>query len=370
MPQQPTQQSSELPEAPNSGRGYSYFGTSHHPGFGWWARLPYINRLGKIWKALAAVGVSAGSVTPAILTYFKLIPLEAALISAAFIGAIILIAVSLALMVRSSDVSDEQMHWIIHQSRDALAKIQRHANSRNVDAVATEVVSMYERLVNDVAAYYRHRADDSSLNCCIRLASETSPTAEIEFRTVARSRGMNEGRKRKTQPIKESQGIVKFFQERDFEGVLIIDDLAAAIEQKIWIEMVTDKLYAADVKYVMVCPINGYYSDKIDKKMLGLIYLVTPTRPLPAGYWASLKAIADLLGLVCAVSLNLQEQVAANESNTTNFLTLPAPGPSALPVAQPAPTASSDIPPASAVEAPVVAAKGRNVKTTDGKKGS
>lgn len=184
--------------------------------------------------------------------------------------------------------ADDTFHELTHDIRDRCVSIMA---SRNEERRSAELQSFHEYTVQKIAEYFRIRAGDASVNCCIRIAEGSVP---VRYCTVARSNGLVRERKETTEPILETEGIAAAFFRQKCLGAYLIRDLARAVQDGIWKLMENDRL--DDAKYFLVCPINGWDGDS--KSMLGLFFLTARKNSLTPAHWLAQKGIADLLGLV------------------------------------------------------------------------
>jgi hypothetical protein len=296
---------------PDAGSGYIYFERPLAAGHGWQTRLPYLRHVGRFWQRLTIYGLAPTSVVGALVYGFKHFPIEVSIVAACLLVFLLATVFLLYGMLCVEDDTNDKVHWITHDARDGVARVEQVAVTRDGKQIAAAIRQFYGTLADQIAEYYRARLNDPSVNCAIRLAREPHPGAELEFHTVARSRGLTDARGQKTQPIKESEGVVKFFMQRRCEGVLVITDLRVAMTQKFWKKNQNDEEYAHETPYMVICPINGFYGPDADQKeMMGLLYITAMTRRIPPACWASQRAIADLLGLLCAITFRLQENAA------------------------------------------------------------
>ena len=211
----------------------------------------------------------------------------------------------------------DRWHKICHHLRD---QAQRVVETALIDDSVPErkirYVERYQRFMDDtverIAEFFRALTDDQEVNCALRLAEKRSDG--MVYATVARSKGMHEGRKTESQAIPYDQGIAQALRTRKQKGVIIIRDIPAEISDGNWHQCASDRF--SDVKTLMIAPVNGFES--ISKSMLGMLYITAPDDPFRRMHTESLKAAADLLGLVLPTITGLPGILGTNSEDNNN----------------------------------------------------
>jgi hypothetical protein len=186
---------------------------------------------------------------------------------------------------------DEKLHTILHELRDEVPLVlDEPPRSENR---ARKLNSLLCEFVQQLANYYRCFLADETINCALRLVDEKGK----EYKTCARSDGLEKSRKQRSQPIPANKGLAKALRDADAQGVLLIPDIATAIKEQVWLPTATDDL--PDIRCLMVAPVNGI--EQSERAMFGIIYITSRREAFSAPDTLSLKAFADALGMILAL---------------------------------------------------------------------
>lgn len=190
--------------------------------------------------------------------------------------------------------TDEALHDLLHHARTRLNNV---LTSTSMESYLRALDECHKDLCQRIAHYFRARTGNSNIACCIRVM-ETDDAGKVIFRTAARSDPLSSAREKNSQPIGVDEGIAKAFVEKGNEGAYWIADIREAVKEGVW-KMSDNDLKFDDIKFVMVCPINGYFDGA--ERTLGLLFITTRDGPIQDVFWGAQKGIADSLAMSFAV---------------------------------------------------------------------
>lgn len=212
--------------------------------------------------------------------------------------AAVIVAVSMTLMLywarneRLRSVKrDNQLHNILHFTRDHLAKIHE-IDGRSKTKLKSSLDSFHHEIVEHLATYFRCDLNSADIGCALRLAENVK--GEPCYVTYARSKGLEEIRERQSKPLPAGKGLAQALRSKEMKGVFIIDCIQSAAEVGLWELSPNDDL--RDVRSLMVAPINTIEGGR--PGMIGILYITAQKPIFKNRHTISLKAFADLLGLV------------------------------------------------------------------------
>ena len=207
---------------------------------------------------------------------------------------------------------DDKLHNFSHNLRDDIAAI--------VEADTSELSirrwhEFHSTAVGCIAAFFRERTNDTTLNCAIRIARTGSDGRKFYW-TVKRSEGLHASREDNSEEIPVDRGLPAALLQVDKRGVYLIDRIDKAIELGIWMPTNNDKLN--DIKKVMAVPVIGW--EGADKRaLIGILYIVSSRIPFHRKDVDAARAVADLLGFaytVIAESRNLAVAAVQSEKKS------------------------------------------------------
>jgi hypothetical protein len=187
-------------------------------------------------------------------------------------------------------------HKIAHFMRDEIGDLRRLANEPDQGRYLYAYGQVHAKLCDRIARYFQSATNDSTVNCAIRLA--VADGANVVYKTVGRSIGMDEQREQRSVPIPVDQGLARTLRDHNHLGVCHIRDIAEAIAANWWMPCPSDAF--EDVRVVMAAPIN-WCADEAGaqtKVMGGILYVTSRRDNLRQRHVEPLKAFADLLGSV------------------------------------------------------------------------
>lgn len=193
--------------------------------------------------------------------------------------------------------SDHHLHTLCHNLRDHAACVLGDGKQSNGKQALFSKLN--NEIAQDIADYFRLLTGDSTVTCAIRLAFECE-NGDREYITMGRSKGMEAIRESRSKPIPADEGLPGKLCSAQYHGVLMIASIKKAIETLEYFKTPNDDL--PDCKSAIVCPINGWGDGT--KEMVGILS-VTSRNLGGFSQWhtTSMKAIADLLGLVYPILL-------------------------------------------------------------------
>ena len=172
------------------------------------------------------------------------------------------------------------LHQIAHQIRDKEAELYRQVVP-NRKYSKSKIENHLKIYLNDISELIKRYFQlllllkEENIEVAIRLASIKD--GKIVYKTYARSKGLNPRRNKYSEPIPIDEGIPHFFrQEKGAQGVLIINDLKQAAEEKKYKLTKNDKKFQNEIKTMMVAPMNAWEKGSID--MIGLLYITSKKR--------------------------------------------------------------------------------------------
>jgi hypothetical protein len=291
-----------VPNAKNPASN-KYFNTIDPEEEWWQATVHFRGKLGYVFRlrglaAIAFANLSAISGMIVIYVDFKVLV-------AFSVPSIIVIALILYIRVLliSACKTDEALHSLLHHVRERFEEIRAAQKPADKAKMVTE---FHRDSCQRIATYFQHRSGDTNIQCCVRVMEQNAEGRKL-FHTRGRSNGLATERGQTSEPICVEKGIVKAFLDKDCQGAFRIDDINRAEVDGVWVTTGNDRKFD-DIRYILVCPINGFVDG--NKNLLGLLYLTSRTEPIQEVFWTAQKAIADGLGLV--YPLIYTDAVAAN----------------------------------------------------------
>jgi hypothetical protein len=211
--------------------------------------------------------------------------------------------------LRSLDIK-YYLHGLAHYIRDQYTDCCRQSASPYAAPDADRSQQFCERLgqmCERTKTYFRCLTNDETIEVAMRLAVPQRVAAtniSVVYRTVARSAGLNQSRYKTTEDILANEGIPRFLKhKKNSLGVLFYNDLGAAAELGTYRLTENDKLYAAEIKTMMVAPLNGWDGKK--QNMIGLFYVTSrETNTFKPKYVDSMAFISDFVANAVASLVN------------------------------------------------------------------
>ncbi len=177
--------------------------------------------------------------------------------------------------IRSLDIK-YYLHRLAHDLRDnqtkLYEKLELSEDERNV-----QLKSTLTQICDRASKYFQLVTGDHDIGACIRLAAleSDSETKEpiIVFKTIARSSGYNPQRKKTSQPIKITEGMPRFLQHNNNQGVLIYYDLERAAELGAFKPTHNDLTFRDEIVNMMVSPLSAW--DGKNQSLVGLMFITS-----------------------------------------------------------------------------------------------
>ena len=164
---------------------------------------------------------------------------------------------------------------------------------------------LLKEVCENIACQFRFLTGDESISTAIRLAVYHDNQNVIVYKTFARTKGLNDKRKKTTEPIPINEGIARFLrEEKKAQGILIYNDLDAAANVGSYKITENDRKDPKEIKTMMVAPLNAWAGKKDD--MIGILYVTSRKKGVFSPVHVDqLVAAADLTAVAIASSMEL-----------------------------------------------------------------
>lgn len=170
-------------------------------------------------------------------------------------------------------------HELEHTARDYQSDLLRSLinNPSSHPNVSNIFPSLLTQSCEIIASYFQHLTHEEDIAASIRLAvaKETNITdttgPSFEYKTVARSKGLDPNRKRNSEPIQANEGLPLFMRNKRKMGVLFYNDLIEAAKLGAYKLTKNDEDYPNDIQTMMVAPINAWSGQ--DHDMIGILFI-------------------------------------------------------------------------------------------------
>lgn len=195
--------------------------------------------------------------------------------------------------------TDNRLHAFCHSTRDDVAELlacDKRKQAENLQKLS----SFYLKSAQQIVDFYRDLTGDSTIGSAIRIAEVVDETDM--YVTKARAGHINQAaRSSKSEPVASDEGLPRTLRTKEYEGVLIIEDIPYVINAGMWNKTANDEL--PDIKSVIVAPINGWNNGQ--RVMLGMLYVTSAkSGTFKPSHVAPLNAFVDILGTVYPIILD------------------------------------------------------------------
>lgn len=241
--------------------------------------------------------------------YYQINLKYAAEISIILIGFIVLL---MFYYLRQRSRRSLQIKYYLHQLSHDIRERQTELHEKlspgrkySRGKLRKELEILLKGVCENIACQFRYITGDDSISVAIRLASFDDEKGEVLYKTFARSKGLNDKRKKTSESISLKQGIARFLREdKGSQGILIYNDLIKANEVGAYKLTENDRKYPEEIKTMMVAPMNSWAGDKED--MIGILYVASRNKNIFSPFLVDqLAAAADLTAIAVASSMEL-----------------------------------------------------------------
>ncbi|MCQ8128475.1 hypothetical protein [Methylomonas rivi] len=183
---------------------------------------------------------------------------------------------------RSLNIKAE-LHNLLHESRDEICNLQSRISQYpdNLDPIhisseKNSLVQFSNKICEIIAKYFAELVRDKTVGAAIRMSAfnPNNQNNAVSYVTIGRA-NLSPGRKDTSEPIPKSEGIVKFFMEKNIEGALYYHDLEKAAVKGLYKRTKNDDDYPEDIKTLIVAPISAWNGEK--KDLVGLLFITSKT---------------------------------------------------------------------------------------------
>jgi hypothetical protein len=174
------------------------------------------------------------------------------------------------------------LHQLEHYLRNHQTEMFELASS-GIDTTYEMFEEKFKRYLSETIhkyrEYFRCLTADKTIELAVRLAIDTSDYNNglcIVYRTMARTSGLNDGRKSTSEDITPNEGIARFLiEEKDCKGALLYNDIHAAARMGAFKITESEREYPEEIITMMVVPLNGWDGDIKEKSMLGILFITS-----------------------------------------------------------------------------------------------
>ena len=182
-----------------------------------------------------------------------------------------------------------------------------------------ELEILLKEACENIASQFRLLTGDETVSAAIRLAVYDDNADEIVYKTFARTKGLNDKRKKTSEPISIKEGIARFLREdKKAQGVLVYNDLQVAANGGSYKITENDRKYPNEIVTMMVAPLNAWAGTQED--MIGILYVTSrKSNVFSPVHVDQIAAAADLTAVAVASSIELVRlKCLGDNSNRSN----------------------------------------------------
>jgi hypothetical protein len=211
------------------------------------------------------------------------------------------------------------LHRIAHFIRDKNTELQEKllaGTGLTSGKVQKEVELTLKELCEMTREYFQLLTGDKSVAVAIRLAVKDQSTEKLQYKTYARSNGLNPNRKSTSEPVPFDEGIPRFLRsDKNALGVLIYNDLDQAAAQGCYKRTKNDDKYRDEIRTMMVAPLNAWAGRKQD--MIGILYITSRDGgAFGLKYVDSAGFVADMVAQAVSNTFNIARLALKSGSGT------------------------------------------------------
>lgn len=222
---------------------------------------------------------------PDSLPYTSSINIRCALvIGCTLLGGIFILIINFIKTLETYTLNTKKnLYRISHTLRDyqsQIYRIQKDLNQKEYDLlnIKSQLTEMVRKICEGIQNFYSDILNDDSLAVAIRLATlqDNGKNSQIVYKTFARSTNLNLNRNQYSEGVPINHGIPRFFQDRNNEGVLIINDLIEASKFGLYKLTRSDHYFPDEIVSIAVTPMKSW--DGNEESVIGLLYLTSRKR--------------------------------------------------------------------------------------------
>jgi len=215
-----------------------------------------------------------------------------------FIGVILLVLIAITLVYnrsqKKSNILMSLFHGIIHKIRDDYCESLRIMNNSEIENTIY-INNIAESLCEKIRQYFTKLKRTDEIGVAIRVAHRNNEN-NIVYETIGRA-NLNPERQKTSVGIPSNEGIPAYFSRQSFSGVLIYNDIEAAVKESLFKLTENEKKYKEEIRSFIVAPLNCFGGT--DKSMIGLLYVTSQEE----SYFDSrdiehIKALGDLIAII------------------------------------------------------------------------
>ncbi|BAO45098.1 hypothetical protein [Thiolapillus brandeum] len=200
------------------------------------------------------------------------------------------------------------LHQLPHDIRERQSELHNKlapGKKYSKGKLRKELEILLKEVCENIACQFRLLTGDETISTAIRLAVYDDKCDEIVYKTFARTKGLNDKRKKTSEMISTKEGIARFLrEEKKAQGVLIYNDLKSAAEVGAYKITENDRKYPNEIKTMMVAPLNAWAGKQED--MIGILYVTSRKNDVFSPIHVDqLAAAADLTAISVASSMEL-----------------------------------------------------------------
>lgn len=202
--------------------------------------------------------------------YIEKLPTISINLTYALVILVLLTLLSFLYLERRSKRSLEikyRLHQLAHELRDVHMKIGKNGITNY------KITDVSKSLVDEIQQYFDNLIPGKDIKCSIRLLAKKGEN--LEYVTVARSRGFNKNRRKTTVGIQQNRGEAKLLESNDHNGVIIYSDIERSLESDWLFKGKNFEKFPHEINSLMVAPINSWDGESGDDEasMIGLLYI-------------------------------------------------------------------------------------------------
>ena len=197
------------------------------------------------------------------------------------------------------------LHNLTHHLRDHYIKLNKERKKVNPTTRLNNdfLYAFIEEICNNIKNYLEKLFYDDSLEVAIRIAVKNDQK-EIVYKTLGRSRGLNNNRAKSSEDIAITEGIPSFFRKKDSQGILRYNNLKKAAELQAFKLTMNEKKFPDEIVTMLVAPLNSW--DGNSKNMIGLLHITSrKENSFKIKHIDSIKFVADMISPFISITTNL-----------------------------------------------------------------